>query len=118
MTFPVVRINCTTRAVEKWYPSMAEAADDPEVKGTRAGMSEAVSGKRATHRGYIWRRAAKKMAVSLKCPKCKLVKDRDDFYGSSARSSGISWLCKDCEKERQRRKYEERLKGGEDANSK
>lgn len=110
MTFPVVRINCTTKVIEKWYPSMAAAAADPEVRGTRSGMSEAISGVRATHRGYVWRKAAKNMSDKIKCPSCKELLPRPEFYKSIRRNSGVSWLCKECEKERQRLKYAETAK--------
>lgn len=46
--------------------------------------------------------AAKVRDGFYRCPKCRQVKPKDDFYAPPTKNTEVSHYCKECHRERQR----------------
>lgn len=53
------------------------------------------------------RQSTKSLPDVVRCPRCRELKARDAFYPDRSKASGFKSLCKECDKEKSRRYYEQ-----------
>jgi len=97
-------------AEHKSMTTAAEAAGVALCTLSNAFRKYHTAGYFARCGGRLWDKDDRKQDEIL-CPTCGLYLMPHAFYPDPGRSTGRSWCCRECEKERQRKYKEKRMVG-------